>query len=509
MGKKVIKIILPLVHTWGTIILLFNYIIKIFYFNKISLPGIFWFTPVIPIIFSEILMSKHYDGKNIFNLKDLPVILTRIIFWTFLSLFMINAIHDNRFSWILIPKQVFFIKYLIYTRYRLVLYLVSIYCILYYLFVVRKRLFRLTITFFLPVWFFFIAFRSYSLDKGLEDINRINRQKNVEVVFELKEIKSWVRNHYSQYNKPGVKYSDWWMCPRQIQVEGDIIYASYGCDNYYDFNLPCFFKLNSATREIDAIFKRTVKTFGIDPKSNKAYIGLWSPGEIVAFDRYNLKELFSTGFSSQFGWFELLSFYLDSENDIIYVALSRINKIVKYDLKSKKTLGILDLKNLGIVLRGEIWKMEYVPSLNKLYVLIFGGEHSNAIIELAPDEFKITKLLTLPGEGAAMAFDKQKNTLLVSGFFDDKMWEVDISTYDYKIINTYNIPFGIRRIYIDQQGEKLFLISYVSGKLFVFSRKSGRIEKEYLIGEKADACFVSGDYIYTSSDAGIIRIKYR
>jgi len=505
MYKKIIEVILPLVHAWGIllyILIIANYISRVRLFPGPAVLLILGF----PIIILEILMTKYYDRKVILNLKTLTLISLRLIFLFFLI--TIKPTHIRLYK-IIVYLMEYLIKYIIYAayvKYRLILYFLLIFSFFYYTFVIRRRLLRFTISFILPMVFFSTFILSYYFDTNCDDLSKIIRQKDVEVIFGLKTLKEWGRSQYIQRNKSDWRYSDWrWARARDIQVDGNIIYAAYGATvNYNNSDLPCFFKLNSSTGKIQAIFKRTVRSFGIDPNSTNAYIGLWSPGEILVIDKHNLKEISSINLSSVVGRFELLNFYFDSEKNIIYIAASRVSKIVKYDIKSKKILGVLDLRKMGIC-GNDIWKANFRSNTNKLYFLTYGGNFS--IVELDPEEFEITNLIKLPGEGTAMDFDEQKNTLLVSGFSTSKMWEVDLSTL--KIIKTYDIPFGCRHIYVDPRGAKLFLLSYISGKLLVLSRESGRIEKEYLVGEKPDGLFVLENYLYVSSNAGIIRIKYQ
>lgn len=459
-----------------------------------------------PAVFAEVFMSLYYDRKKISSARDQAVIVLRCLF--FLALFALLVYLPLNHRSVLVSAQEIMIG-LAYIMYTQSLFIVSAFAVLlplYFFFVVRRKVLRLTFSFILPAIIFFsgFAFYYYPGSSSLQQLKRIENQGGVEIIFPAKYITEWAEKQESSDWGWGWKALKQWGRPRQLFVEGNKAYASYVSDDRYINRHPSLLELDTEKKGIKPIEEREIRSFAVDESRKIIYAGVWNGASILKIDKESFKILGKIDFSADACFDEeLLAFYYDPGKDLIFAALNTSKKIIKHDLKTGKNVAAIDLWQQGFKRIGSIWNLRYAWHLNRLYAVIFNCDFS--IIEIDPDEFKITRRIKLPGQAGDLGFDEANNTMFVSDLILPSLWQVDLNTL--KVHRASNVPFGIRQIHTDLKSGIIFILSYLDGKLMAVRNGTGKIEKEIYVGSAPGGFFATEEYFYISSFAGVVRVR--
>jgi hypothetical protein len=194
----------------------------------------------------------------------------------------------------------------------------------------------------------------------------------------------------------------------------------------------------------------------------------------------------------------------DASANRVYITTEFYPYVLRYDLDSGRLEKILDLVDSGIVRPGALpWCMVQSEKSRRLYIIVTSGKYD--LIEVDPDSMRMVRGLSLHDFlGSYLAIDDEKGLLYYQHGMFDGLYCINLKTF--QVERKYRGEYQARALAIDKRRNVIYVLGYLTGKVFPVDLESGRRMWEMNVGGRPEGMALSGDKLWINSIAGTFRV---
>ena len=512
MEKKTLKKILlfvfdfifPLFSVW--VIIAYIRILNYLHTNNI-LPTWSMFFLFLVIVFLELIFNKIFKKEEKLIPKPLLqkiFLILRILFWGVLyflwAVFMPLSDEDRlwlefvHFSFVPMTLMVLIAE-------SFLSYVAGIvWFLLYYFLTVRKKLFRLTTSLFLPIILVGGLFYDYYFIGGVGKLSDkdIEAQNGVEIIYRKDDFPNENKEDYYWFQK------ELFSCAREIHFDRkrNSLYTNYA-STYGDSSgakTPSILKIDLTTKQ--TIYYKSYYSRTFFATEDTILTLPWFDYKIYEISKDNLSLIREIPAQTDIWPLEILNLYVDSKKQYIYVFNDMRPAIFKYDYKTGKLLKHVIFWNLKYSCC--VWNPQFDEENKKIYLCVFGGKDD--IWELDSESLEILRGIDIVWYGGSqLLLDKENKLLYFQDGGTNRLFEIDKDTFKVKRI----LPGEVhaRSIILDKKRNCLYLFSYFFGRMTCVDLKTGRVVFRILVGGKPYGACLVDDIIYVNSANGVVKVN--
>ena len=460
----------------------------------------------LPIVFFEILFSKIFKKEKSFfpkNLSQKIFLIVRIIFWAviyFLWAVFMPISKDDRlwlefFHFSFVPMTL-----MVLIAENFLSYIAGIvWFLVYYFLTVKKKLFRLTTSLFLPILLVGGLFYDYYFIGGIGKLSDkdIEAQNGVEIIYKKEDFPDENQADYYWFQK------ELFTCAREIHFDKkrNSLYTNYA-STYGDssgIKAPSILKIDLNTKK--TIYYKSYYSRTFFPTEDTILTLPWFDYKIYEISKDDLSLIREIPAQTDLWPLEILNLYVDSKKKYIYVFNDMRPAIFKYEYKTGKLLKYVVFWNLKY--SGCVWNPQFDEENKKIYVCVFGGKDD--IWEIDMESLKVLRGIDLVWYGGSqLLLDKEKKLLYFQDGGSNKLFEIDKDTFKVKRI----LPGEVhsRSIILDKKRNCLYLFSYFFGRMTCLDLETGKVVFRILAGGKPYGAVLVDDTLYINSANGIVKV---
>lgn len=458
----------------------------------------------LPAIGLDLLLHRRYDRAG-HSRWGIAWAAAGVLLWTVLFLFWTEyparSSGDATHTRAMFPVAFHFAGIVFQSRPGLLVIFVPMWILAYYYIVVRHRRLRLTVTLAVPILLGIATLRVFYDDLlGGVSKKQVLSQPGVEIVFPRESLANYDRNATDL---------EIWRFPRTISMDErrGKVYAGYGSTFFSNIQMPpTLLEYDLHLRAVRYLVTGgQMRDFATRPDEDRIYLTCWGCKDILEVDKREFQvsrriDIDSGRYADV--WEPMGTYYL-RETETLFIANSQDPMLIKFDLRKDRVVGVIDLKENGMVDRGGgFWNLQYSYRSKKLYLLPMPARTS--VIEIDPVRFEITRHAGLPDWGSALALDDDRGFLYVQEFFGRTIWEMNMD--DFTVTGRFRSPLHSRQIAVDGRHDRLYALGWASGNLVAIDRKTGEWVSEIWVGNKPHGLRLTDEHAYVLSTLGLIRL---
>ena len=308
--------------------------------------------------------------------------------------------------------------------------------------------------------------------------------------------------------------------PRSIQIdEGKKkIYVSYGSIYANTNGSPSLMSVTEngrgmMTYKASGEGRTLVREFNLEEGADDIFVCTWGFNyKLLRLDRDDLKVIKSYDFNEtkkQLKYYDAYDIIPQSKMKRVFLITGQPPAVIRFNLENAGRSGfvdVLDLSRDGVTEYGSILhRAVYDRSNNRIYSVAVTGDNNGMLLEIDPDNMKVLRKLNFKDIVISVVHDDARDEILVGCGLKRSIYGVDIKTF--KVIKEYKTPvLTIRNFIIDTKNDRTYIADHLKGGVYILNRNMNKMIKFYKTGNKTMGIIKSGNYLYTDSTIGVVRI---
>lgn len=451
-----------------------------------------------PVIYLEWRASRWFDRRRGREAPRRAVLAGRISFWLAVYVFwaVIFAAYARQvkpLQWMApFPFSSFYLVYRGQGWFTILLFLVWLGS--YGALTVRMGRLRIFTAFFLPAAFTFLLTAHLYHFGGIGGMRGIDGQTGVSRFASVTAVGTDRLNH-----------------PRGISMsrDGRALFIAFGCSLCpTDMRYTTIIKRPLVGSETHYFMSGNIRRIHVDPRGSGVYAAPWFAGAFFVLDQRDLRVLrkYPLRLENRLLYSrEPMDIVKDIEKPRVYIGNNGHQALIAYDLETGEMMGLIDLYNMGLTRwGGPVWNIVQSRKTRRLYFL--SGPGSSQLFEVDPDRMTVLRHRGLfDVVGTALAMDEDRGVLYCQKGLFDAILEIDMATLEIR--RKLNGEIHARRLRVDPERNRLYVLGYFSGTLFALDLKTGEKIWTRRVGGSPHGMALKGNRIYVNSKAGVIRVN--